>query len=209
MIGNPKTDRITERRAATKREILDAAWAVSSAHGVAALSLREVARRVGMRAPSLYEYFDSKDAIYDAMFADGNRALLARLAAIEPTGDVVTDLRQAARTWVEFAVEDVARYQLLFQRTIPGFEPSPESYALAIEIVERGREQFAVAGFRDQHLFDLWTAVVAGLAAQQTSNEPEGDRWLLLVDEMVDMFLGHVKKRSRAKTKSKSKGTRT
>ena len=32
-----------------------------------------------MRQPSLYEYFDSKHALYDAMFADGNRQLLARL----------------------------------------------------------------------------------------------------------------------------------
>ena len=36
-----------------------------------------------MRQPSLYEYFDSKHALYDAMFADGNRQLLARLDALK------------------------------------------------------------------------------------------------------------------------------
>ena len=35
-----------------------------------------------MRQPSLYEYFDSKHALYDAMFADGNRQLLERLDAV-------------------------------------------------------------------------------------------------------------------------------
>ena len=36
-----------------------------------------------MRQPSLYEYFDSKHALYDAMFADGNRQLLERLDAAQ------------------------------------------------------------------------------------------------------------------------------
>ena len=47
----------------------------------AAFSLHALAREVGIRQPSLYEYFDSKHALYDAMFADGNRQLLERLDA--------------------------------------------------------------------------------------------------------------------------------
>jgi hypothetical protein len=34
--------------------------------------------------------------------------------------------------------------------------------------------------------------VVGGLAAQQTANEPGGDRWLRLIDDAVDMFADHV-----------------
>ncbi|TMK84168.1 MAG: helix-turn-helix transcriptional regulator, partial [Actinobacteria bacterium] len=64
-------DRRAERREATKAEILDAAWEVVRAEGLAALSLRDLAAKVGMRAPSLYSYFDSKHAIYDAMFLQG------------------------------------------------------------------------------------------------------------------------------------------
>ena len=61
----------SRRHEATRREILDAAWAQAEELGIAAISLREVAAAVGMRAPSLYTYFASKDAIYDAMFAEG------------------------------------------------------------------------------------------------------------------------------------------
>ena len=53
-----------------RQEILSAAWAVAREQGLAQLTLREVAERVGMRAPSLYTHFASKNAIYDAMFAD-------------------------------------------------------------------------------------------------------------------------------------------
>lgn len=69
MLGEPQRDRRAERHEATKAEIIDAAWEFCRARGLAGLSMRDLARRVGMQAPSLYSYFGSKDAIYDAMYA--------------------------------------------------------------------------------------------------------------------------------------------
>ncbi|MCU1605121.1 MAG: hypothetical protein JWP46_1586, partial [Modestobacter sp.] len=56
------------------------------ADGVGALSISEVARRMGIRGPSLYKYFPSRHALYDVLFA---RGLAAELQAI---GDAVRDL---------------------------------------------------------------------------------------------------------------------
>src|SRR5687768_3517430 len=81
--GQPVRDRKAERHLATRAEIVDAAWTHVREHGLAALSLRDLARAVGMQPPSLYSYFDSKHAIYDAMFAQGYEALLARRIALE------------------------------------------------------------------------------------------------------------------------------
>ncbi|MEU0837731.1 helix-turn-helix domain-containing protein, partial [Streptomyces sp. NPDC005969] len=66
-------DRRLRRRNETVQEILDVAVEVMAEEGVAALSLAEVARRVGMRPPSLYQYFPSKMAVYDALFERGMR----------------------------------------------------------------------------------------------------------------------------------------
>jgi AcrR family transcriptional regulator len=188
----PTRDRRAERRESTRAEILEAAWALARTQGLAGLTLRDVARRIGTRPPSLYWYFDSKHAIYDAMFADANRHLLQRLDEQEWPEDPRELLRLTARVFVEFSAEDVARYQLMFQRTIPDFEPSPESYALAMEVIDQMRARFAAAGITNPAAFDLGTALVAGLAAQQTANEPGGDRWLRLIDDAVDMFFDHV-----------------
>ena len=88
------TDRRAARREATKAEIVDAAWDLVREHGLAALALRDLAARVGMRAPSLYQYFASKHAIYDAMFAAANRELLDRVTtATRPASDPVDRLR--------------------------------------------------------------------------------------------------------------------
>src|SRR6266498_2864951 len=70
-----RTDRRQRRRQETISEALDVALQVMAEQGVAGLSLGEVARRMGIRPPSLYVYFDSKNALYDAIFAQGWRAL--------------------------------------------------------------------------------------------------------------------------------------
>jgi AcrR family transcriptional regulator len=68
------------RREATRERILQAAWDLARRDGLAAITLRQVARQVGMRAPSLYTYFESKNAMYDAMYAQAAQDLAATLA---------------------------------------------------------------------------------------------------------------------------------
>ena len=65
-------------------------------HGIAGVSLHALAREVGIRQPSLYGYFDSKDALYDAMFADGNRQLIERLNALKVPRDPRAALGQCS-----------------------------------------------------------------------------------------------------------------
>jgi len=173
-------------------EILDAAWEIARTDGLAGLSLRDLAAKIGMRPPSLYWYFDSKLAIYDAMFVQGNKQLLARITEQEWPADPREALRVGARLFVDFSMEDVQRYQLLFLRTIPNFEPSADAYAVAMQVYEQMRDRFAAAGLGGPTAFDIWTALVSGLSAQQIANDPAGDRWLRLIDEVVDMYIDHV-----------------
>ena len=193
-------DRRAERYAATRREILDAAWDLVRANGLGALAMRDLGARVGMRAQSLYAYFPSKFAIYDAMFAESNRELLRRMHGLAATLDPIEALRARTRLFLGFCVEDPGRYQLLFQRTIPGFEPSPEAYAPALDVLQTAREALLACGISDPQAIDMWTGVTGGLAAQQIANDPGGDRWTRLADEATDMFLAHyatAKKRGR------------
>ena len=192
MFVETNRDRRAERHEATRTEILDAAWELVRTEGLAALSLRDLARRVGMKAPSLYSYFDSKHAIYDAMFAQGVHDYVRQEALVPATGDPLADLQAGVRFFVRFCTEDPARYQLMFQRTIPGFEPSPETWAVAQEGFERLKERLAAIGATDERSVDLLTAIGTGLTDQQISNDPGGDRWTRLVDEAIEMYFDHV-----------------
>jgi AcrR family transcriptional regulator len=185
-------DRRAERFEATQQEILDVAWGLVRADGLAGLSMRELGARVGLRAQSLYVYFPSKHAIYDAMFLEANRELLDRRLSLDLDDDPVIALRQSARQFVDFCTEDLARYQLLFQRTIPGFEPSEESYAVAREVLDGGRRVLAGVGVTESADVDLYTGLISGLVAQQNANEPGGDRWTRQLDRAIDMYLAEV-----------------
>ena len=189
MTVSTRTDPRPARREASLRRILDAAWELSRERGLTGWTLRDLGAAVGMRAPSLYVYFDSKFALYDALYADGYRGLLDRAAGAERPDDPRATLRLAAHLFVAFCVEDPARTQLLFLRTIPGFEPTPQSYALAERSLGQLAGVLADAGIRTPEELDLWTAVLTGLATQQTSNDPGGDRWSRLVDTAVDRLL--------------------
>jgi AcrR family transcriptional regulator len=185
-------DTVTERRAARTAEIIDGAWALARQHGVAGMSLRALAREVGIRQPSLYEYFDSKNALYDEMFADGNRRLLERFDAVRLPDDPRAALKQLLHTMTDFAMDDPARCELLFERHVPDFTPSADSYALADVALGRMVVLMNDAGMTDQGDIDCLVAMVAGLMEAQLANDPGGDRWLRHLDRMVDLHLDNA-----------------
>jgi AcrR family transcriptional regulator len=187
--------KVAERREARTQEIVEVAWQLAAVEGIGGFSLHGVARELGIRQPSLYEYFDSKLALYDAMFADGNRKLLARIAALTLPDDPRRAVKAFMRAFVEFALEDSARTELLFSRPIPGFEPSEESYAPAIMVLERSRMLLRAAGMRSQGDVDCMIAMVGGLISAQMSNEPGGTRWVRHLDRLIDLYLDDTKTR--------------
>jgi len=210
MSGIPNDDRPTEGRVALRRkriedEIVAAAWDLAHEHGLAGLSMRELGERVGMRAQSIYSYFASKNDIYDAMFREGQIAFAAAMAMPDDDGEpgepARARLRLAAKRFFDFCVADTARYQLMFQRVIPDFEPSPASYALAVDHLENARARMRAAGFDADRSLDLWTAMTTGLVDQQISNDPGGTRWARLIDDAVDMFFAFATATTTAKGK--------
>ncbi|TDO43299.1 TetR family transcriptional regulator [Kribbella sp. VKM Ac-2527] len=177
------------RRESARAAVLAAAWELVREVGLGALSLRELAKRAGITTPTVYAYFESKNAILDAMFAEAAQSFVDLKAGLPATDDPRQDLRTETAAFVEFCVSDVPRYQLLFQHSVPGFTPSAESYELAVQALEVTRELLARNGVHDPRYLDIWTAVTTGLVDQQVSNDPGGDRWSRLVDDVIGMFL--------------------
>jgi AcrR family transcriptional regulator len=194
VLGTPTGGRIAERREATRLEILAAAWEVAREDGVAQLTLRSVAERVGMRAPSLYSHFGSKHEIYDAMFGQGWAEYLRLCQEMLPElpKEPRARLLRIAGQFFDHSVADPAWYQLLNQRVVPGFEPSAASYAPSLAVMELLREQMRDIGVADDGAVDLWVAVVGGLVEGQLANDPGGDRYRRLLERAVDMFADHV-----------------
>jgi len=194
--SSPPTNRRAARHEATKREIVTAAWQLSLEHGLAGWALKDVGAAVGMRAPSLYVYFDGKNELYDAMFADGCLAFSAVIRSTARPADPRAALLLANQVFVDFCVAHPARFQLLFLGTLPGFRPSAESYQLAIAVLDELVTILRDNGVTDQRDIDLWTAVMTGIASQQVSNDPGGSRWSGLVPTALDRLLPPAHTRS-------------
>ncbi|MFI5041106.1 MAG: TetR/AcrR family transcriptional regulator [Acidimicrobiales bacterium] len=191
MVKSEMTGWRETRRRSARDAIVDAAWALVREEGLAGLSLRDLARQAGITPPTVYAYFESKNAIYDAMFGDAATQLAEAMAEPFDCGDPREILVAGMRRFVEFCLSDLVRYQLLFQRTLPGFEPSPTSYAPAVRALASAQEWLALNRITEPRHIDLGTALVTGLVDQQVSNDPGGDRWTRLIDESMDMFLAH------------------
>jgi AcrR family transcriptional regulator len=209
-------DRRARRRQQTIDEVLDTAVEIMTEQGAGGLSLGEVARRMGIRPPSLYVYFPSKHAIYDALFARGARDLFDTMQeathGFTASEDMAQTLLTAGSAMVRWCVANPAYSQLLFWRPVPGFVPSQEAYAPAVELVESSQRAFT--DLQEQGLlrtdipvdqvFRDWTIVIAGITSQQLSNAPdetfEDGRFTSALPDLVEMFCRMYGTRSPAAT---------
>ena len=189
------------RRRQTIEEALDAAVAIMEEAGVGGLSMSEIARRLGMRQPSLYKYFPSLHAVYDALFARGLEGSGAAVRAVVEEGPRgVATIRAAARAVVRWAVENPALAQLLYWRPVPGFAPTAATFAVSVRQMDQLRAGFAeavragllhpdAASAEAQRLF---TVVLSGVISQQMANEPgagyDTGMFTSLTDAALDMF---------------------
>jgi AcrR family transcriptional regulator len=175
-------DRRARRRQETIAEILDIAEDVMTEEGVNGLSLVEVARRLGVRPPSMYRYFPSLMAIYDALFRRGQlehlSVLRQAMAGAEPGLDALTAGLEASGRW---ALANRAIAQLMFWRPVPSFEPSADAFAPSLEMVALQRAAMADAVAAGQlgpeadsdEAVCLVSTLIVGVLSQAMANEPD------------------------------------
>lgn len=173
-----ESSRIDTRRARARREILDAAWTEMARAGVAALSVREVARAVGIRQQSLTYYFPTKQALLDALFADGFSDLRARFARLRPVPDPIEGIIDVAVAFVEHLAARPAAYHLMFQGTVPGFEPSEASHAVALSVLQVLVDRLGAAGITEPADLALVRSILSGIVAEQIANDVRGRLFL-------------------------------
>jgi AcrR family transcriptional regulator len=150
------------RRAETVQEIKAAALEQLAEGGPGGLSLRGVARAVGMTVQSLYHYFDSRDELLTALVIDGHRALAA---AVADAAAASRGRPQAERLWAasnayrRWALANRPAFLLLYGTPVPGYEPPSREEVITASVS-------LAEPFLDV-VFDGWSAEqLAGLPLQ-------------------------------------------
>lgn len=187
------------KRAAMVARILETARQIMREEGAAALSMQELARRMGIRAPSLYNYFSSKMDVFDALFRLGMTMFAEHMTA--RFGSAQTwqeEVQNHFEGYMSFALQNPELYQLCFERPVPGFVPSPESLEVSLKSLADATDK--ISGLLPQMNTDLSTdqvvnlliASIHGLTALHLANEPnlpagEG-RFGSLVPALLSVF---------------------
>jgi AcrR family transcriptional regulator len=139
------------RRAETVQEIKAAALEQLAEGGPGGLSLRGVARAVGMTVQSLYHYFDNRDELLTALVVDGHRSLAAAADAADATRGrpQAERLFAASNAYRRWALANRSAFLLLYGTPVPGYEPPPREQVIgaAVSLAEPFREV----------VFDGWT----------------------------------------------------
>jgi len=179
--GPQRGDRRARRRQETIEEILDIATNLMTEEGVNGLSLAEVARRLGVQPPSIYKYFPSLMAVYDAIFLRGQVEHLAvmrqAMTDAEPGLAALTAGLEASGRW---ALTNRSTAQLMFWRPVPSFEPSAGAFAPSVEMLALQRAAMADAvaagqlgpGADSDESVYLVSTLIVGVLSQAMANEP-------------------------------------
>jgi AcrR family transcriptional regulator len=184
-----------------RQDILDAASEILETTGSEdAVTLRAIAREVGIAAPSIYGHFPDREAVLDQLVADAFRQLTASLdEARRGVGDPSERLLAGCRAYLAFAVGHPRRYWVLFDHSAPGARrrdagsvPVTEGLA-AFNVLVRGIADCAQAGQSASvdHFADavaVWTGL-HGLATLSASlpSFPWPDR-----DQLVRALVGRL-----------------
>lgn len=152
-----------------RREILTAAAALlAEVTSGQAVTLRGIARRAGIAAPSIYPHFADRDAILAEVVSESFQHLAAAMReASDPQASAADQVRALCRAYLDFAAQSPGRYRVLFERTGPNLSADTRTYPRGLEA------------------FDLLSTALADAAEQGTSNstDPAGDSaalWLAL-----------------------------
>lgn len=133
-----KTARQRAREEITE-EILAAARARLTSQGPGELSLRAVARDVGMVSSAVYRYFASRDELLTALLVEGydglGEAAEAADAAITDRADIGARWSAACRAIRTWSIEHPGDYALLYGSPVPGYAAPQDTIAPATRII--------------------------------------------------------------------------
>ncbi len=130
-------------RGDTRSRLLEVAAEMIAASPGEDVSLRAICAEVGVKMPTLYHFFGSKEGLLDAVIEHGFDLYVNQKTAHESTGDPIQDLRQGWDTHVAFGLANPGFYTLMYGKIRPGYSPAPQARPTAalLSVTQRAADQ--------------------------------------------------------------------
>ncbi|MEM1112950.1 MAG: TetR/AcrR family transcriptional regulator [Pseudomonadota bacterium] len=156
-----------------RERLVDAAEKILKEEELTALSLRRVAREVGVAPSAVYNHFENRDALLAAVAADGHEQLVEmERAAYSGSGNAEDRIRTLALEYLRFAADNPSLYRLMFSpgiaelRSHPDYSSAGEvSFRLAVELYGEGSYDPRKTAISYPKALSTW-AILHGAAMQ-------------------------------------------
>jgi AcrR family transcriptional regulator len=180
----------------TKKRILDAALNVLTEQGVAGLTVRGIAEDAGASTIAVYTRFGGRSGVLDALYERTFDLLRNALEAVPPlSSDLTGDILAFAMAYRRFALESPARYALMFEHTVPGFNPDPDLRVAVLRdsfdlLVLRVRRVIPADADPVRFSYLLWTTM-HGLVSNELTQQARGPirGWFFVPTEQANEHL--------------------
>lgn len=182
--------------------ILDAAESLIQSHGLAGLSAREIAKRIGYSPGTIYNVFDNLDDVIlhvEARLLDG---LSRRLASVAGTEDPATHVHQLAQSYLAFTHENPKLWNLLFEHHLPASVQAPDWYKEKLDALMQALEAAltpllprADKSAAERAARALWAGVhgITSLSTADKLSNITSDVAGSLVQDLVHTFIAGLK----------------
>ena len=178
-----------------RQALLDRAAVVLRERGAAALSLRELARDLGVSHAAPGRHFPDRQTLLDALAVEGFARLGAQLqAAVAARSGFADQVRSLAGAYVDFATEDANLLELLFARKHGACDDSlgeraADAFAPTLEIFRRGEAEGMLPAGDPKRTGLIFVATLQGIAALVNSGVIPPEQLPELIDDAVAQFL--------------------
>jgi AcrR family transcriptional regulator len=176
--------------------LLEAAERTLRERGVEQLSLRELARDVGVSHGAPRRHFPDRAALLDALAESGFARLGAELrAALESAGAEFEDrLRAVAAAYVRFATEDAALLELMFagkkhDQIGPLHDAADRAFAVMLELIAQGQREGVLEQGDPERVGLVLFATIQGIAALVTGGIVSSEQIGGLVADATERFI--------------------
>ena len=167
----------TERADRVSEDLLGAAQEVLESEGPGAMTVRAIADRAGASTMAVYSRFGGKANILESLYRRGFVLLREELEKVPITTSTVHDITELAFAYRRFALNHPGLYGFMFERPVPGFDPSLGSrqeglrstFGILVERVEAFIDE-SMSGVGDPTVVSylIWSALHGDLSLELT-----------------------------------------